>query len=80
MVLLQSVAVCVFYFWKITFEASDRFANSLAAVITFFCSSRSLKMFHTECKFKNRSLGSEQDEGKQGAWLDLPLNMHDGHL
>lgn len=37
-------------------------------------------MFHMECKFENRSLGSEQDEGKLGARIDLPLNMHEGHL
>lgn len=75
------------FFWKITFEASDHFENCACACgflicdyVLFFCSSRSLKLFHTECKFENRSLGSEQDEGKLAALLDLPLNMHEGHL
>lgn len=71
------------FFWKITFEASNRFENCgffICDYVLFFCSSRSLKLFHTECKFENRSLGSEQDERKLGALLDLPLNMHEGHL
>lgn len=71
------------YFCKFTLLCISMWLSSvimLSFFLFFFCSSGSLKMFHTERKFENRSLGSEQDEGKLGARLDLTLNMHEGHL